>query len=144
MSARRPLVDTNVLVYAVDSSAPQHLTAKAFYERALAGDIQLCISTQLLLEYVAVVTNPKRTRSPISVEDAWEDVDDFRALFPVIAPDQDHLQRVVDLARKLHVGRADVFDLSTAATMIGAGVDTVYTFDPAVFGRVPGITVRTP
>ncbi len=140
----RLLVDTNVLVYAVDSSAPQHAAAKSLYDKALVGDIELCITTQLLLEYVSVVTNPKRTRNPISVDEAWGDVDDFRALLPLIAPDADHLERVVELARTLQIGRTDVFDLSTAATMIGAGVDTVYTFDPSVFGRVPGITVRTP
>ena len=56
----------------------------------------------------------------------------------------DHLERVVDLARKLQIGRADVLNLSTAATMIGAGVDTVYTFDSSVFSRVAGITVRSP
>ncbi len=38
----------------------------------------------------------------------------------------------------------ELFDLSIAVVALAAGVTEVVTYDPAVFGRVPGLTVRAP
>lgn len=43
-----------------------------------------------------------------------------------------------------HRSWARIFDLAIAATALQAGEPVIYTFDTAVFGRVPGLTVLHP
>ncbi len=37
-----------------------------------------------------------------------------------------------------------IFDLAIAATALANGIDTIYTYDDSVFGRVPGLRVLSP
>ena len=137
------LVDTNVLVYAVDDGAPQHSAAKAFYDRAVAGDVALCVSPQILFEYVSVVTNAKRVMVPSTADEAWADVEAFVAAFQVIVPAPGYLDRVRAIAKNLRIGGAHVFDLVHAQTALDNGVSEVYTYDQG-FPVLPGIVIKTP
>ena len=52
-------VDTNVLMKARILEAPDHELARTSLERALEGTEPICISRQVLREYLAVVTRPQ-------------------------------------------------------------------------------------
>jgi toxin-antitoxin system PIN domain toxin len=140
----RALIDTNVLLYAADQDSPQHEASIALYRAATSGQIAACVTAQVLLEYVAVVTNPRRVANAIAAEEAWRDAEVFLDVFSLIEPRPDHVERLVALAKSLGVKGPEVFDLAIAVTMLGAGVSTVYTYDSRLFGRVRGITVREP
>ena len=143
MSDEAPaLVDTNVLVYAGDHLSPNHEASRRL--RDSADGSRLCIAPQVILEYVATVTNPKRVARASGVADAWADAETFLSAFRLIVPERDHLSRVVAFAKTLEIGRAHVYDLALAVTMLDAGVTTIYTYDDTVFSKVPGITVKTP
>jgi predicted nucleic acid-binding protein len=136
------LVDTNVLVYAGDNLSMHYEASRKL--RDSADGANLCVAPQVILEYVATVTNPKRVAKASSIGDAWADAELFLSAFRLIAPGPDHLSRVTSLAKSLGIGRALVYDLALAVTMLDAGISTVYTFDDTVFSKVPGITVKTP
>lgn len=140
------LIDTNVLVYATDPAVPQHADAESLCNRALAGDVEACVTPQVLLEFFATVTNPKRVANPRTPAVAWGEVAKFRAALPVLATPIDLVDRVRSLAEPLGIRAQDIFDVQIAATMLAQAqpVTRIYTYDPAVFGRVPGITVLTP
>jgi hypothetical protein len=138
------LLDTNVLVYASDGASPHHASSRALRDGGAAGSVALGLTTQILLEYVAVVTNPKRVASPCSSEEAWTEVAKLGAAFPILAPPPDHVRRVEELGRQVKHRGAEVFDLAIATTMLAAGVHEIYTFDGTIFARVPGITVKRP
>ena len=145
MSAEdRALIDTNVLLYAGDQDSKYYAAANSLCEAAAAGDVSACITPQVLLEHVSIITNPKRVANAIRAQEAWEDVDEFLAAFPLITPGPGLVERIVSLAKELGIKGPEVFDLAIAATMLGAGVSTVYTYDSTVFSRVSGIQVRTP
>lgn len=46
------LIDTNVLVYAVNTAAPQHEESRAFVEAARGGDFPAVLVPQVLLKIV--------------------------------------------------------------------------------------------
>ncbi len=69
------LFDTNVLVYAANSSAPQHTEAKAAREEVLRGKVIGCVTPQILFEYFATVTSGKRISSPVPPDRAPETSD---------------------------------------------------------------------
>lgn len=143
-ASERVILDTNVLVYAGDTRAPQHATSKAMRMAAARGEFEAFVTTQILLEFVAVVTNPKRVASPIGITAAWTEVNRFMMAFPVLGPTSDDIREVGRLAESLNFSGAKIFDLSIAVTALRASVTVIYTYDDAVFSRVPGLTVRTP
>ena len=78
--------DTNILVYAADVEAGEkHATAIGLTDRAMAADCILVL--QSLAEFFHVITR-KGKRTP---SDAKGFVDDWRAVFPVFAADEECL-----------------------------------------------------
>ena len=55
------VVDANILVYAVNSGAPQHAASRALLEAALDPAVTLYVTSQILCEFYSLITNPKRT-----------------------------------------------------------------------------------
>ena len=144
MSVERVLVDTNVFVYATDTQSPHCPAASAFIDAVASGSFIGCVTPQVLLEFVSVVTNPKRVITVRTPEEAWAAADGFAASLSVVVPPEDLYARASKLAQSLKVARQDVFDLAIAITALYGDVSIVYTFDTSVFSRVPGMTVRTP
>ncbi len=140
----RAILDTNVLVYASDVRAPQHDDSKALRTAAARGDIEGFVTIQIMLEYVSVITSPKRVASPVSVGAAWAEASRIMAAFPVLSPIEDDIRQVGRLAESLNISGPKIFDLSIAVTALRAGVSIIYTYDDAIFSRVIGLTIRRP
>jgi predicted nucleic acid-binding protein len=77
MSADRALVDTNVLVYSAYPSAVQHTDSRALVESAKDPAAGLCVFPQILAEFFAVVTNPKRVTPPKTAEEGLQAIEQF-------------------------------------------------------------------
>src|SRR4029077_5334807 len=60
------LVDTNVLVYALDADAAQHASSRALLEADRAASVTLYVTSQIICEFYSVVTNPRRVAKPCS------------------------------------------------------------------------------
>jgi predicted nucleic acid-binding protein len=144
MPAERVLVDTNVFVYATDSTSPHGPAALAFLETIASGKVEGCVTPEVLLEFVSVVTNPQRVANVRTPVEAWDVADQIAASFTVLAPPEDLYSRASTLGRELELARGHVFDLALALTALHAGVTTVWTFDVSVFTRVPGMAAHTP
>src|SRR5947209_4961787 len=74
------VIDTNVLVYAVDSSAPQHSASRALLDAARDPDTVLYLTSQILCEFYAVVTNARRVAVPRAPSDALSAISAILAL----------------------------------------------------------------
>ncbi len=59
MAADPVFVDTNVLVYVSRPTAPEHPMARAALGRLNADGCAIWISTQVMRDYLAVVTRPQ-------------------------------------------------------------------------------------
>jgi uncharacterized protein len=70
MSVEPGIVDTNVLVYALDADAPQHAAARALLEAARDASATLFVTSQILCEFYSIVTNPRRVPKPRTATDA--------------------------------------------------------------------------
>jgi hypothetical protein len=64
------VVDTNVLVYAADVSAPEHGRCRALVERWRAGNSAWFLTWGICYEFLRVVTHPRVLRRPWSGRDA--------------------------------------------------------------------------
>ncbi len=71
------LVDANILLYAVDTEAPQHPAAKSWLEEALNGPRRIGLPWQSLTAFVRIATHPRALARPLGAADAWGYVEDW-------------------------------------------------------------------
>ncbi|RLG32306.1 hypothetical protein DRN97_07675 [Methanosarcinales archaeon] len=68
------LLDTNVLVYGADESSPFHKDPKNIRDNALLGNVEICICPQVLMEFFAILTDPRRVKNPREPEEVTEEI----------------------------------------------------------------------
>lgn len=141
------LLDTNVLVYAADAGSPFHEAARRLRDRGFRGEIPLVVSPQVLLEFFAVITSPRRVQTPRSPQEATTEMAKYMRSRRIrtIYPGLDILRRVLALhAQHPQVTRQEIFDLYLAATMLSNGITQIYTYNQQHFTPFQELTVLIP
>lgn len=64
------VVDTNVLIHAVNASSAQHVAARTWLHDALGGDDTVGLPWVSLLGFLRITTNPGIMPRPLSIGDA--------------------------------------------------------------------------
>jgi hypothetical protein len=145
MSVEPGIVDTNVLVYALDADAPQHAAARALLETARAdASATLFVTSQILCEFYSIVTNPRRVPKPRSAAEAMAAISSLLAFLHVLPVPAHAVDRPLDLLRRHPVIGGDVFDLQIVAAMQANGVERIYTFNTDDFAVFPELSIVTP
>lgn len=123
------LLDTNILVHSHNKASPHHRKAADVIRRAVRGEFEAFISPQILYEFFAVVTNPRRVEYPLSgVEatniclDLWECREIEKVNPTAIVP-----KKVFELIKQLKLSGGKIFDCVLAVTAKENGVEAVYT-----------------
>lgn len=141
------LIDTNMLVYAADQTSPLHDESRAFRDRGRKGDFVPCVTPQVLFEFYAVITDPRRVSQPISTSEAAGELARYFSDPRIL---KIHLgtqitDAVLGLLDKYQIARTqDIFDAVVVATMIANGVRKICSYDTAQFSRFSEIEVLRP
>lgn len=136
MTDRRFTLDTNVLVYAIDSAeGEKHRRAKDIVDRAAQADCVLAI--QALGEFY--VTSQRRRLLPAA--DAAAQVADWVELFATMGPIE---ANVVTAAQEAAATRFGYWDAMLLATADSHGCTTLLSEDMADGATLGGVTVRNP
>lgn len=138
------LVDANVLIYAVDSTARHHAVSKRWLDRALNGSETVLMPWVSTLAFVRIATSPRLLPAPLTSQQALQIVHTWLARPNVVAPEPDaqHTHRLSELLDAVGVGGNLVNDAHLAALALQWGA-TVVTFD-SDFGRFPSVTWESP
>lgn len=125
-------VDSNIPMYVAGRDHPLRDPARRFLERARAGEIEICTSTEVLQEILYRYAALKRRDLAGAVYDLFVQL--CPVVFPVTLADTDR-------AKALVIGHESigVRDALHAAVMLNNAVDRVATFDQA-FDTIDGIT----
>lgn len=138
-------VDTNVLVYATQVTSPYRDAAREALGRYSEGEERLCLSRQVLREYLAVVTRAQRFATPVSMVDALADVTRFANAFDLLEDGPAVWMRLVELCRNVAVGGRQVHDANIVATMLAHGESRLLSANRSDFRRFePRIQVVEP
>jgi toxin-antitoxin system PIN domain toxin len=138
------LIDANVLVYAMDADAPQHVASRALLESAHAAHTPVYVTLQTLCEFYSVVTNARRVSKPRSPADAVSAISSLLSFVHVLPIPAHTVDEVMDLLRRRPVTGGDVFDLQLIATMKANGIFRIYTFNREDFEPFSEIEVLAP
>jgi len=145
-SSTLALVDTNVLVYAVDTEAKQHAVSRALLVQARDPGAGLCVTPQNLAEFYAVLSDRRRVRSPRSPTETVHAITDLLSLpgLALLAVPVDVAKRFIDLLQRHVIVAQHTFDAYLVATMLGNGVTRIHTFNAADFAAFNEIEVLIP
>jgi hypothetical protein len=115
-------VDSNIPMYVAGRDHPLREPARRFLDRARAGEVEICTSTEVLQEILYRYSALKRRDLAASVYDLF--VQFCPVVFAVTLADTDR-------ARSLMIAndRVSVRDAIHAAVMINNAVDEIATFD---------------
>lgn len=140
------LVDTSVLVYAANSSAPEHVLCRRLVERLRRAPAPWRLTWGIVYEFLRVVTHPRVFDTPWTVGQAWAFVDALLASpsLDVLVETDRHRDELAKLLREVpHAAGNLLHDLHTVALMREHGVRRIFTRD-ADFHRFPATEVLDP
>ncbi len=140
------ILDTNVLLYAANSDAPENAAASALLERAASSNEAWYLTEGICYEFLRVATHPAVFPRPLTALEAISFLDALLAQehFRVLAAGEGHWSLLHDILGELHEPAGNLFfDVRTATLMREHGVRKVYTADRD-FDRFRGIEVIDP
>src|ERR1051325_2187868 len=114
------LVDTNILLYAKDSTAPQHQAARRWWDALLSSGDEVALCWPVLTAFLRIVTHPKVYRQPLTTTEAAVEVDRWLAhpTVRVLRPTDEHWKSFRDLLGKGQANANLVNDAHLAALAI--------------------------
>jgi hypothetical protein len=118
------LVDVNVLIYAVDSDAPQHPAVQPWLDRALSGLARVGLPWHSLLGFWRITTNPRAFERPLRADEAWAQISDWldRPAAYVPTPGERHRQILDSMVATIRPAGNLVPDAHLAALAIEHGL----------------------
>jgi predicted nucleic acid-binding protein len=144
MSVEPGIVDANILVYAFDADASQHLDSRSLLDAGRTGATTLYVTSQILCEFYSIVTNSRRVAKPRSAVDAITAISGLLSFLHVLPIPARAVEGWLDLLRRRPVTGGAVFDLQLAATMLANGVNRIYTYNTGDFDVFKELAVSEP
>lgn len=137
------LVDTNLLVYAVNADAADHDTARRWLDDRLNGPLGVGLPWSVLNGFVRLISNPRVLPTPMPTARAWAQVEEWLELDSTFAPEPTHRHREILTGLMPHVSRAELMpDAHLAALAMEYGL--VLCSADADFDRFPGLVWKNP
>ncbi len=140
------LLDTNVLVYAADKNSTFYQASADLRENGVRGDVSLCVCPQVLNEFYATITDPRRVSNPRTQEEALSEMEKYLQSKNIlkIYPGSEIIEKTIVLLKQHKTTRQDIFDLSLTATMLLNNITRIYTYNQNDFAKYKEIEVLTP
>jgi len=140
------LVDTNILLNAVNRDAPECRRCCACIEAFANGAGTWSLTWGIVYEFLRVATHPRVFPAPLTLREALDFVRQpaMRPNCLILAETVEHAP-VLDqcLAESPRLAGNILHDFQTAVLMREHGIDTIVTFD-ADFRTFPWVRVQTP
>lgn len=138
------IVDLNVLLYAVNSDAPQHERAREWWEQAVNDEDSIGLAWVVLLGFLRLSTNPRVFPRPLAPEaaaatlDAWLARDNVR----VVREKDEHWETL----KPLLGGTGTAGNLTTDAHLAALAIshDAVLVSSDTDFARFKGLRWENP
>ncbi len=128
-------LDTNIIVYASDSSSPWHQSSREKIKKLLSDGFRLFISPQILREYVSVASRSTGTEKPTPWDLILENYEDFQTYFVLLDEGRSSVNQLRQLLSKIPAAGKQVHDANIVATMLAHNVPNLLTHNTADFSR---------
>lgn len=134
------LIDSNILVYALNTTSPKHQASRLFLHSRITEAV---IAHQNILEVTRVLTHPM-FQSKISIKAAARAMEQVAKSMKVIYPNEDTIWIYRELLTKYSLEGNRVFDVYLAATALSNGITEIATDNDKHFRVFEEIKVINP
>lgn len=138
------LPDVNLLLYAVDASAPRHRAARRWLEERLSGTETFAFAWVVLLAFIRLSTNPRVFETPLEPQEAFDLVEGWLAqpCATIVHPTDRHATLLRELLGPLGTAGNLTVDAHLAALAIEHGAELCSS--DRDFSRFPGLRWTDP
>jgi len=128
----RRLIDTNILLYAVNRDCPEHARARAFLEQEIDSGAPWCLSWGVIYEFLRVSTHPRVFPHPMKAADALAFVAALLSTpsLTMLTGTERHLELLLKTTGEMSHAAGNIFhDVKTAVLLREHGVGEIVTAD---------------
>ncbi len=141
-AGEKVFVDTNILLTATDSRREGHRNAIDLFRNATQKVFTLCLSGQVLREYMVVATRPVSANGlGLGIPEVAQNVEKFQSVTLFLPELMSVHQELLKIFRGNRVTGVKIHDLNILATMKVAGVRSLLTLNPRDFSWIEDLTI---
>ena len=124
-------LDTNILVYSTleDFDKEKNINVINKLSYFIEENKMLFVSTQILREFYAVVTNNKYLKNTLTPSQANKQIDVFINTFNVLPITVDVFKHLQKLTIKHNITGQKIHDTTIVATMLEFSIENIYTYN---------------
>lgn len=127
-------VDTNILLTATDTRRDHHSRALDLFRKAPQKIFTLCLSGQILREYLVVATRPLAVNGlGLGILEAAQNVERFKSVTHFLPESLAVHSQLIALFKEKKITGAKIHDLNIVATLKVAGIKHLLTLNPQDF-----------
>lgn len=123
------LLDTNVLIYAIDEDSKYFAKAHSLF----FGQFDLYTTLKNISEFLSVIT---RIPNPLTLRDALKAVEDFSNHLKILYPNEQTFRLYKELILKYKPVGLQIHDFEIISTAITHNINTIVTFNEKDFVKV--------
>ena len=136
------VVDTNVLVYSTVSSNPWHQQSRQWLATLQDEGLHLCVTTQVLREYLVVLTRGAVFEQSFSVDQVLAQIEALLPSLTVLDEPSAAADLLRALVRQYQIGGKRIHDTNIVAVMLTHGVHRLATYNQADFRQFDEIVLE--
>lgn len=136
MNNDKALVDTNILVYAIDEDSQYYEKSHQFLFDA---NYQVYTTSKNLVEFLTVVTRNPNISLPI--EDALSSVKDYENMLKILYPSKSTFTKFKELLEKYKPTGLKIHDYEIAGISLANKIEQIATFNVKDFEEITEIKV---
>ena len=134
------LIDSNILIYAINRSSPKHTASQVFIQSNI-GNLE--VAHQNILESLRVLTHPKFP-APMKIQDASKAIESILRACRIICPMEETYYITLQLIKKNKLVSDQIFDAYLVATALSNGITTIATDNVQDFKKFQEIKLISP
>ncbi len=133
------LIDSNILIYALNSASPKKSLAQTFIQ----SQKQLVFAQQNIFETLRILTHHKFP-NPFPTEDAIDSIREISDHALIITPNFETQELAFELIKKYSITGTEVFDAYLVATALSNGIKELATDNSKHLRKYTEITAINP
>jgi len=134
------LIDSNIIIYAINESSPKHKLAQEFI---IKNRNRISIAHQNIFETLRILTHPKYP-NPMIINDAIKSVEKICDALNIIYPQLETHALTLKIVKKYELKSNQIFDAYLFATMLSNQIQEIVTDNEKDFKKFEGIQIINP
>ena len=134
------LIDSNILVYSINTSSPKHKRSQDFLKKNLGN---LDVAHQNIIETIRVLTHT-RFPKPMGIREAIIAIENILKASSLISPDYRTIHIALALIKRHKLSSNRVFDAYLVATALSNDINVVATDNVKDFRKFTEIRIINP